>query len=424
MKLSSTSKVAALLTALICAPCIQSQQAQVQGHWVSAWSTAVHASHVYPGMPPLLTFENQTVRMVIRPTLGGNRLRIRFSNEFGDSPLRIASAHIAVVKEGGAIIPGSDRPLTFGGSATITIPAGAPMLSDPVELNVAPLSEVAVSIFLPQKAEQATYHLLGQHDTYISSLGDFTAATEIASPKITRSWYWLADMEVWSTDSTAALVTFGDSITDGFAAKAQYGDWPNQLAQRLAGAKSKHALAVDNEGIGGNRVLYDGAGVNALARFDRDVFAQPGVKDLIFLEGINDIGWPHMKPMQSKDLTAVRENPFAGQTVNAKQLIEGMEQIIARAHEHGIRIFGATMTPYEGAGYYTEDGEAVREDVNQWIRSSGAFDGVIDFDAAVRDPNHLTKFKEELQSGDYLHPNGAGYKAMADAIDLATLRRE
>ena len=175
--------------------------------------------------------------------------------------------------------------------------------------------------------------------------------------------------------------------------KNQYGDWPNQLADRLAKGRAPSILAVDNEGIGGNRILYDGAGVSALARFDRDVLSQPGVVDLIILEGINDIGWPHMKPFPAREGSPVPANPFAAQVVNAGDLIQGMKQMIDRAHQHGIRVFGATMTPYEGASYFTDDGEAVRQAVNQWIRTGGAFDGVIDFDAAVRDPNHPSRFK-------------------------------
>lgn len=399
------------------------QKASVQGHWVSAWSTAVHTPLAVPGMPPAQTFENQTVRMVIRPTIGGQRIRIRFSNEFGTTPLRIGSAHVALVKGNGSIIPGSDRPLTFGGNASVDIPDGAPMLSDPVELKFAAFAEIAVSIFLPKKSEPSTFHLLGQHDTYVSGAGEFTGAAEIPEAKVTRSWYWLAGLEVWASNQTAAIVTFGDSITDGFGVRGvAYGDWPNQLAKRLSEGSGFSNLAVDNEGIGGNRILYDGAGVNSLARLDRDVISQPGVADLIILEGINDIGWPHMKLRPARDGSPARENPFALQTVTADDLIRGMKQIIERAHEHGIRVFGATMTPYEGADYYSEDGETVREAVNHWIRTGAAFDGVFDFDAAVRDPNHPTKFRQEMQSGDYLHPNAAGYKAMAAAIDLSLLR--
>lgn len=399
------------------------QDTKVQGHWVSAWSTAIHTPLAFPGMPPLATFDNQTIRMVIRPTIGGQRLRIRFSNELGSTPLAIGGAHIALAKENGSIVPNSDRPLTFAGEATVNIPAGAPLLSDPVELSVPAFAEIAVSIFLPKKSAPSTFHLLGQHATYISGPGNFTGAEDIQDAKVTKSWYWLAGLEFWTTDKSAVVVTFGDSITDGFGAKEnEYGDWPNQLAKRLAEVKSLSSLAVDNEGIGGNRILYDGAGINALARLDRDVLSQPGVADLIVLEGINDIGWPHMKPFPAKEGSPSLGNPFATQAVTADDLIQGLEQIIDRAHEHGIRAFGATMTPYRGADYFSEDGEVVRQAVNQWIRTGKAFDGVFDFDAAVRDPNHPTQFREDLHSGDHLHPNSAGYKAMADSINLSSLQ--
>jgi lysophospholipase L1-like esterase len=327
-----------------------------------------------------------------------------------------------LIDENGSIVLGSDVQLKFKGETSVNIPAGAPMLSDPVNIKVLPFKEIAVSIFIPEKADLSTFHLLGQHDTYISGSGDFSGAKDIADAKVTKSWYWLSGLEVWATERSAAVVVFGDSITDGFAAKVQYGDWPNQLAERLAAGKSPSNLAIDNEGIGGNRILWDGLGVSALARFDRDVLSQPGVADLIVLEGINDIGWPSYKPRPDKNGVTPKEGPYVNQKVTAMDLIQGLQQLIDRAHQHGIRVFGATMTPYGGAGSFTDDGEAIRVAVNQWIRTGGAFDGFFDFDAAVRDPKSPSRFKEELQSGDYLHPNAAGYKAMAAAIDLSALR--
>jgi lysophospholipase L1-like esterase len=391
-------------------------------HWVSAWSASAHATLPFPGLPPTPAFENQTIRMVVRPTVGGRRLRILLSNAFGADTLAIGAAHIAITRQGASIVPESDHVLTFGGRTSVNIPPGAPMMSDPVDLKVPAFTELTVSVYLPDKTAGSTVHFWAQHDTYVSGAGDFTKSADFTGPAITKSWYWLADVEVWSPAQTATIVTLGDSITDGVGAKqGDYADWPDMLAKRLAAGQTVPQLAVANEGIGGNRVLHDGAGVSALARLDRDVLAQPGVTDLIVLESINDIGWPHMKPPPSKDGT-VPETPFAKQQVSAQDLIVGLQQIIDRAHEHGIRVFGATLTPFEGADYYSDEGEASRQAVNQWIRTGGAFDGFFDFDAAVRDPNHLAKFREDLHSGDHLHPNAAGYQAMANAVDISALR--
>ena len=392
-------------------------------HWVSAWSAAVHATLPFPGLPPTPAFENQTIRMVVRPTIGGERLRILFSNAFGADALVIGSAHIAITRQGASIVPESDRVLTFGRRTSVSIPPGAPMMSDPVNLKVPAFTELTISVYLPEKTPGSSVHFWAQHDTYVSGPGDFTKSTDLMDPAIKKSWYWLADIEVWSPDQTATIVTLGDSITDGVGAKqGDYADWPDMLAKRLPAGQKFPQLAVANEGIGGNRVLHDGAGVSALARLDRDVLAQPGVADVIVLESINDIGWPHMKPPPSKDGTVPAGNPFAEQHVSAQDLIVGLQQIIDRAHEHGIRVFGGTLTPFEGADYYSDEGEASRQAVNQWVRTSGAFDGVFDFDTAVRDPNHPAQFREDFHSGDHLHPNAAGYKAMADAINLSLLR--
>lgn len=383
----------------------------------------MHAPLPFPGLPPSPVFENQTIRMIVRPTIGGERVRIRLSNAFGTTALKIGAAHIALAAQESKIIPGTDHGLTFGGSSSASIPPGAPVLSDAVELRVSRFTEIAVSIFLPEKTTSSTIHFWGQQKTYISESGDFSARGDIPNPTTKLTWYWLADVEVWAPDQTGATVALGDSITDGVGApRGDYTDWPDLIANRLAGEQGSPEFAVVNEGIGGNRILYDGAGVSALARFDGDVLAQAGVVSLIVLEGINDIGWPHMKPPPPNG-AAMREAPFAKELVSTQELIMGLQQIIERAHEHGIRVFGATLTPYEGADYYREDGEATRQAVNQWIRTGGAFDGVFDFDAAVRDPSHPSQFREGYHSGDHLHPSAPGYKAMADAVDLSLLRR-
>ena len=408
-----------LLAMGLSAPCEDTSHQK----WVSAWSTSVHTPLPFPGLPPTPTFENQTIRMVVRPTIGGDRLRIRLSNAYGLSALEIGAAHVALTDHGSLIVAGTDHALTFNGQPSVKIPIGAPILSDPVDMKIPAFAEVSVSLYLPHSTPATTTHFWAQHESYVSAAGDFSAKTDISEPTTKLSWYWLSDLEVWTADRTGAVVTLGDSITDGVGARqGSYGDWPDLLAKRLQAKSGTSSLAVLNEGIGGNRILYDGAGINALARFDRDVLAQPGVRDLIVLEGINDIGWPHMKPRTGKDGTMSKEGPFAAQGVTADDLIGGLRQIAERAHEHHIKVFAATLTPYEGADYFSQDGEAVRQAVNQWIRTSGAFDGVVDFDAAVRDPAHPSQFRQDYQSGDHLHPSAAGYNAMAGTIDVTSLQ--
>ena len=395
---------------------------ETKGVWISAWSTAVHTPLTFPGVPPTPVFENQTLRMVVRPTLSGRQVRIRLSNAYGSSSLEVGSAHMAFTGHDATILPETDRTITFNGQPSVIIPPGAPILSDPVEMNVKAFEELSVSIYLPHSASASTTHFWAQHPTYVSASGDFSAKADIPDATTRLSWYFLADLEVWTTNRASAVVTLGDSITDGVGAKqGSYADWPDLLAKRLADA-GKTQFAVLNEGIGGNRILHDGAGINALARFDRDVLAQPGVTDLILLEGINDIGWPHMKPPATKDGAPPSPSRFATEGVTAADLISGMRQIVDRAHQHRIRVFAATLTPYEGADYFSEDGEEVRQAVNQWIRTGGAFDGVFDFDAAVRDPGHPAQFRASYHSGDHLHPSSLGYSAMAQAIDLALLQ--
>jgi lysophospholipase L1-like esterase len=419
--LKTRSGIVLVSIVVVLSVCAEAEGPTVPEHWVSAWSTAMHAPLPFPGLPPSPVFENQTIRMIVRPTIAGGRVRIRLSNSFGTTALNIGAVHIAVASQDSKILPETDHAVTFGGASSVTIPPGAPVLSDAVDLKVSRFTEIAVSLFLPEKTSSSTVHFWGQHKSYISGTGDFSSKSDIPSATTSAAWYWLADLEVWASDQTAATVTLGDSITDGVGAtQGDYTDWPDVLANRLA-EQGVSGLAVLNEGIGGNRILRDGAGVNALARLDRDVLAQPGIVNLILLEGINDIGWPHMKPKLPNG-TVMKEAPFASQLVNTQELIAGLQQIIERAHQHSIKVFGATLTPYEGADYYSEDGEATRQEVNQWIRTSGAFDGVVDFDAAVRDPIHPRQFREGYHSGDHLHPSAAGYKAMANSIDLTMLR--
>lgn len=381
-------------------------------HWVGTWMAAAMSS---TGMDAPRNssniFTNQTIRMIVRTSIGGERLRVRFSNAFGAAPLTIGAAHVALRAQGAGIVPGSDRALTFSGQSSLVVPPGAPVLSDPVDLSAPPLTEVAISLYVAGENGPATWHQLGMQTTYISGAGNFTASAEFPVQRTTRSWYWLTGVEVEASADAGAVVTLGDSITDGAASTPDTNRrWPDLLAERLDAQKNVPALAVLNAGISGNRLLHDTTGPNALARLERDVFAQDGVKEVIVLEGINDIGFPYMKGVP------------AGQAVSAADLIAALRQIVERAHAHGIRVLGGTLTPYEGSFYDSAKGEEQREEVNHWIRSSGVFDGVVDFAAAVRDPQHPRRFLPAYDGGDHLHPGDAGDRAMAEAVNLSSLR--
>ncbi len=374
--------------------------------WVATWG----ASPVAP-LPANTTnpgFTGQTVRMVVHTSVGGSDVRVRLSNAFGSDSLSIGAAHIALRGKDAGTAPGTDRVLTFGGSGSTIIPPGALVVSDSVKLNVPALSDLTVSLFLSGPTGQATWHPAAHATTYVSPPGDFTLDPQMPVDHTVTSWFYLTDVEVTASKDTMAIVTLGDSITDGTASTTDANHrWPNYLAERLAARHLK--IAVVDQGIGGNRVLHDIAGPNALARFDRDVLAQAGARYVTVLLGINDIG-----------RSATGQPP---QPVSADEIIAGHQQMIIRAHQLGLKILGCTLTPFEGAAYFSPEGEAKREAVNKFVRTGGAYDGVIDFDAAVRDPSHPTRFLPTYDSGDHLHPNDAGYQAMGNAIDLSLFRR-
>ena len=399
-----------------------------QEHWVATWAASPQSARLVlppglpapppppsggqtgqanrpPAFPPLLSPNNQTVRMIVHTSIGGGRARIQLSNAFGTTPLNVGAVHVALRDKGSAIVPTSDRALTFSGKAQVTIPPGAEIVSDAVDLNVPKLGDLVVSVYVPDEAKEPTSHLTGLHTTYISKPGDLSGAPAIADATTTESWYWLSGVDVLAPADAGLIVAFGDSITDGATSTADTdSSWPSRLAQRLLANKATTNLAIVNEGISGNRLLHDGMGISALARFDRDVLALPGVKWLIVMLGINDIGFGSLA---------------SSEAVTADDVIAAHKQLIDRAHLHGIRVMGATLRPFAGALYYSEGGEAIRQAVNQWIRTSKAYDAVIDFDMATRDPENARQIRSAYNIRDHLHPNDAGYKAMADAFNLS-----
>ena len=416
------ASVALIIVALL-APGAAAQQ-KGREHWVGTWAAAPHTSaFALPGTQPLREVQNQTIRMIVPASIGGRRVRVRFSNAYGAKPLTLSAVHIAIRKEKSSIVPGTDRMLTFGEKPSFTIPPGARAVSDAADLDVPDRSDVVVSVYVEGRTELTTVHGTVPYASYVSESGNFADAADLANPSTQRSWYWIDGIDVMAPSDVGAIVAFGDSITDGAASTPETnGSWQSALAARLLAAGGTKS-AVLNLGISGNRVLHDGAGVSALARFDADVLAQPGVRTLIILEGINDIGFPNIPPgVFGRGGGA---NPFdpKAEEVSANDIIGGLRQLIERARIHGLKVIGGTLTPYEGALYFSPQGETKRQAVNNWIRSSKAFDAVIDFDAAVRDSEHPSKFVAALQSGDNLHPGNAGYKKMADVIDLAMLGR-
>lgn len=398
---------------------VPSPYAAETGGWIPTWAASpqpVWDADFFAPVAIPRALRDQTIRQVARVSVGGSQVRVEFSNEYGTRPLLIGAAHVALAGEGVATAAGSDRALTFGGRPSVSVPPGAPILSDPVDLAVPPLGSVAVSLFLPEITPTTTWHNEGAQTAFISGPGNFAAAATFEPAQTVRSRIFLSEILVDARPGARAVVTFGDSITDGAASTPDANHrWPDFLGERLHAAGAD--MAVVNQGISGARVLRDRMGDNALARFDRDVLSQPYADTVVVMMGINDIGWPGTLLV-----------PAGEPAPSAEDIIAGYEQLIARAHGKGLRILGATLTPFEDTfaghplfGYYDETKEAKRQAVNQWIRTSGAFDGVIDFDAATRDPNNPKHIRADFDSGDHLHPQDTGYAAMAGAVDLELL---
>ena len=388
------------------------QPAQVDGHhWVGTWAASPMESSgsAFSSAP---SFENQTIRQIVHGSIGGTAVRVRVSNDFGSRNLELGAASVGLQQSGADIRPGTLRTLTFSGEESISIPAGAYVLSDPVELVSQDFSNYVVSLYFPQDTGAATIHSAGLQTSYVSDAGDFTASTGFPVQGTTESIFFLSGVEVAATRGAGVLVTFGDSITDGTGSTADTNQrWPNLLGQRLA-AQGRLNIGILNQGIAGNRVLHDMIGENALARFERDVMSWPNLSHVVVMLGINDIGFSEIANFPFGD--EVDNSP-----ISAEQLIAAHRQLIARAKSRGVKIYGATLTPFGGAGYFSEAGEAKRQAVNTWIRESGEYDGVIDFDQALRDPLEPTRMREDLHAGDWLHPNDTGYAVMASVINLA-----
>jgi lysophospholipase L1-like esterase len=375
-------------------------------HWVGTWTATPAPSEAGVG------FNNHTLRMNPRISIGGDTLRVRVSNAYGNGKLVIGAAYVGIRDKGAAIVPGSQRKLTYCGADSVTIAAGALAISDSVKLEVKSLADLAVTLYLPGEITPG-FQITGRYarqTNYISPPGNFAAETRMPVLKITDEWFFVSGVDVLASRDTGGIVTLGDSITDAnISTHDTYSRWPDQLARRLIARSSGRPFAVMNQGLGGNRILHDLRGDNGLKRFDRDVLAQPGVTHAIVMLGTNDLRNRYAK---------------ADEEVTGQQMIAGLHQMALRAQARGIKLFGATLTPFGNETYMANAWNPVREThrvaYNTWIRESGVLDGVIDFDLALRDPERPTQMLPIYDCGDGLHPSDLGYNTMGDVIDLAS----
>jgi lysophospholipase L1-like esterase len=384
--------------------------------WVASWTAAQQVPETQNALSAD-AMQNVTIRQIFHLSAGGSALRVHITNAFGNKALHLSSVHIArpVSFASSSIDPRSDRALSFAGSAEATIPPGAELLSDPVEYALPPLSDLAITIYMEAPPDRQTGHPGSRTTTYYVH-GNSVGAPALDSAKTVEHWYQITAIDVQTAASGAAIVALGDSITDGHGSTVNGNDrWTDVLAGRLSRWPATQSIGVCNQGIGGNHLLTDGLGPNALSRLDRDVLAPAGVRWVIVLEGVNDLGALARQAEVSPDAHAAL----------VRNVLAAYAQIVARAHAHGLRVYGGTITPYAGSDYYHPGAmnEADRQIVNAWIRAAGHFDAVIDFDAIVRDPQHPDRLLPAYDSGDHLHPSPAGYRAMGEAIPLSLFAR-
>ena len=372
-------------------------------HWVGTWTAA-------PAPAEGAAFSNHTLRMIPRVSIGASTLRVRISNAYGTRPLAIGAACVGLRSTGSALVSGSNRRLTFGSEARATVAAGAMVVSDPVELAFAPLSDLAVSVHLPGDLP-TSFGITGRYarqTNYVSPPGDFAGEDVMPVGRLTDDWYFVCGIDVVAPPETGAVVALGDSLTDAnISTHDGHHSWPSQLARRLIARPRGRPMAVMNQGLGGNRILHDIRGDSGLRRFDRDVLAQPGVTHSVIMLGTNDLR---------------NRNGKADEEVTASQMIAGLKQFAVRGQARGIKVIGGTLTPFENEtflpGAWNPKREAVRQRVNEWLRGTDAFDAIVDFDRALSDPDHPARMLPIYDCGDHLHPSDLGYRTLGDAIDL------
>ncbi|MBO9517536.1 MAG: SGNH/GDSL hydrolase family protein [Porphyrobacter sp.] len=387
-----------------------------QAEWVASWTAAPHAPLGTEGPFAAASYDNVTLSQILRLSEGGKKLRVRFSNRYGPAPLEIGAARIVQIDAAGKEVPGTARTLTFGGDASAVIPRGAPFVSDAVDVDVPDLARMKVEIYLPKATGPCTCHLTGSDELAVSPPGNFVGKPfEPVDRKQFRAF--LSGIEVDSPDALGTIVTYGDSITDGVGSTPGANHrWPDILANRLQDAGKEWAVA--NQAISGNRILSPGMGESALSRFDEDVLSLPNVKYIIVFEGVNDIGNRFGVRAGGPQLPGLDQPP-----ITVEEMIAGYKQIVARAHAKGIKVIGSPIGPYKGASYWSEEGEAARQKINDWILNSGTFDATVRLDTAFADPADPRQMREGYHMGDHLHGSDAGLKAVGDSIDLGLFKK-